>query len=222
VVPAGAALARDFGPATYVRPRGATPVVLPLVPAFASCTSPGTAHGSPLAFGSCRPPVQGSPAVTVGTPDANGFASKSTGQFRLDVIAGDPSTGADEADVFMRVGLSDVRERSDLADYTGELEGRVTLRITDQLNGSAGDEAATIEDTPVSVGVPCAETPDPTIGASCAVTTTVEAQIPGAVPEGRRSSWQLGDGQVYDGGPDGLASTTADNAPFARQGVFVP
>ena len=118
-----------------------------------------------------------------------------------------------------------MRGASDLTDYTGELEGRVAVRITDQGSvgaGGAADQAATVEDTPLSVAVPCAETTDPTSGGSCEVITTVDAQLPGAVGEGRRSVWQLGDAELYDGGPDGLASTAAGNALFARQGVFVP
>jgi hypothetical protein len=224
VLPPGAELARDFGPATYVRPRGATPVWLALVPAFAACVSPDTGHGQPLAFGSCRPPAQASPAVTVGTKDANGSLAKSTGLFRMDVIAGDPYTSADEADVFVHITITDVRQRADLTDYTGELEGRIVARITDQASAApgGGDGAATVVDAPLSVAVPCAETPDPTTGGSCAVTTTVEAQTPGAVREGVRSVWQLGDAQLYDGGPDGLASTAAGNVLFARQGLFIP
>ena len=36
-----------------------------------------------------------------------------------------------------------------------------------------------------------------------------------------RAIWQLGQIDVLDGGPDGVASTN-DNTVFARQGVFVP
>jgi hypothetical protein len=45
--------------------------------------------------------------------------------------------------------------------------------------------------------------------------------MPGAVIETQRSIWELGDMQVFDGGPDGIASTSP-NTLFARQGVFVP
>jgi len=54
------------------------------------------------------------------------------------------------------------------------------------------------------------------------VTTSVDAQFPGAVRENRRSNWEMSDVRVYDGGPDGLASTTSGNTLFATQGVFVP
>ena len=49
----------------------------------------------------------------------------------------------------------------------------------------------------------------------------MDALIPGAVPEGKRSIWALGQVQVFDGGPDGVAAT-AGNSLFAVQGVFVP
>ena len=41
------------------------------------------------------------------------------------------------------------------------------------------------------------------------------------VTEIKRTIWQLGDVRIYDGGPDGQASTQ-DNTLFLRQGVFVP
>ena len=69
--------------------------------------------------------------------------------------------------------------------------------------------------------VPCTATPDPSIGATCSITTTVEAVTPGAVKEGMRANWQLGQIEVFDGGPDGDADTTP-NTLFAKQGIFVP
>jgi hypothetical protein len=41
------------------------------------------------------------------------------------------------------------------------------------------------------------------------------------VVEGHRTSWQLSQMQVMDGGPDGDVDT-ADNTLFARQGIFAP
>jgi hypothetical protein len=46
--------------------------------------------------------------------------------------------------------------------------------------------------------------------------------VPGAVVEGGRSIWELGQVQVFDGGADGLASTAGDNTLFEREGIFVP
>jgi hypothetical protein len=39
--------------------------------------------------------------------------------------------------------------------------------------------------------------------------------------ETKRTIWQMGDVELRDGGPDGVASTQ-DNTRFARQGIFVP
>jgi hypothetical protein len=44
----------------------------------------------------------------------------------------------------------------------------------------------------------------------------------GAIKEASRAIWQLGEINVYDGGSDGIGSTTADNTLFLTQGVFVP
>ena len=56
--------------ASHPRPQGATPVRVPLVPAFNQCAAANRTHGPPLAFPSCNPPVPGSSFLTVGTPDA--------------------------------------------------------------------------------------------------------------------------------------------------------
>ena len=134
-----------------------------------------------------------------------------------------PDTPADEADVSLRLEITDVRRRSDLADYTGELRASVSTRITDKDNpppaGGASD--GTMTDSPTAFTAPCTATPDPSIGATCSVTTTVEAITPGAVKEGMRAIWQMGQIEVFDGGPDGDADTTP-NTLFAKQGVFVP
>ena len=37
-------------------------------------------------------------------------------------VAGDPGTSADEADVMLEVSLTDVRRKTDLLDYTGQLQ----------------------------------------------------------------------------------------------------
>ena len=52
-----------------------------------------------------------------------------------------PSTPADEADVPIDIVINDVRRRSDLADYTGELLVNHSLRITDRFNGTGRERA---------------------------------------------------------------------------------
>ena len=45
--------------------------------------------------------------------------------------------------------------------------------------------------------------------------------MPGAVKELDRSIWQLDAVQVFDGGSDGVVSTSP-NTLFAKQGIFIP
>ena len=206
--------------AGYPRPQGASPLRVSLVPAFSPCASPNRVHAPPLAFGSCAPPVQTSALLTVGTPDANGQPAESIGSARLAVAAGDPGTPADEADVVTSANITDVRRQGSLEDYTGELEVRLDARLTDRGSGSSGDGPATVADLAFPITIPCSATAS-SVGATCAVTTTFDAVIPGSVVEGARAIWALEDVRVMDGGPDGVASTQP-NTLFARQGVFIP
>ena len=66
-------------PRGYARPKGATPLRVPLVPAFDAASAPNRTHGAPLAYGSCARPPSPRAMLTVGTPDANGKAASSTG-----------------------------------------------------------------------------------------------------------------------------------------------
>ena len=205
----------------YVRPRGATPFRVPLVPAYDECTAPDSTHGGPLAFDSCTPPGQSSSFLTVGTSDANGRSSASVGSLVLKVIPGDVATTADEADVRIQVSITDVRRRSDLADYTGQLAAATRIRLTDRLNGPQQTEPGTTSDFDLDFAVPCTGTSDAAIGSTCALSTTADAVEPGSAREGSRAVWDLAKVVVDDGGPDGVAAT-ADNTHFAAQGLFAP
>jgi hypothetical protein len=205
----------------YARPKGATPTRVALVPAYNSCAGPNRVHGPPLDSGSCNPPAQTSSQLTVGTFDANGEQPNSSGYVALHTVVGAPGTPEDEADVGIRLSLTDVRNKSGLADYTGELQVRNTLRITDRAGGAAGADAATVQDLDLPVTAGCAATADTTVGATCDVVTTLDALTPGAVDEGARAVWELAQVQVLDGGPDGDVDTPG-NAVFMRQGLFVP
>jgi DNA-binding beta-propeller fold protein YncE len=205
--------------AGYARPKGATPVLVSLVPAYRSCQSANRVHRPPLAGDSCAPPTQESADLTVGTPDANGAAARSTGSVRLDAVVGNPSTTGDEADLRLRLSVTDVRRAIDLSDYSGELGVRIPLRITDEDSGTSG--AATVSDLSLGFVAPCAATQDATVGGTCLLSTTVDSVAPGTLEEGKRSIWQLGSVELLDGGSDGNAST-AGNTVFARQGLFVP
>jgi hypothetical protein len=211
----------------YARPKGATPVRVSLVPAYQECLAPNREHGPPLDSPSCNPPVQASPHVTVGTPDANGEPANSIASARYAVVPGNPATTTvDEADVRIFVDASDVRSSLDLSDYEGELQAVAGLRITDRNNSVLppvfpDDQTGTVQDTALSVTVPCTSTPDPEIGSNCSVATSADAVLPGSVIERDRAIWALDQLELRDGGADGDAET-ADNLVFAVQGVFVP
>jgi TolB protein len=207
--------------AGYPRPKGAGPLRVAFVPAYRECTSPNAEHGPPLAHPSCEPPVQASDFVTVGNPPVS--PADSVGSLRASAVPGNPATPADEADVLLSASITDVRNSSDQSDYAGELRAETALRITDKDNTPhpGGPGPGTVTDAPFEVPLACAPTSDPAIGSTCAAATSAEALVPGAVKEGRRSVWQLGPVQVYDGGADGDADT-APNTLFMTQGVFIP
>ena len=205
----------------YARPAGATPLRASLVPAYAACSASNRTHGPPLAFGSCAPPQQTSTQLTVGTPDANGQAAQSLGAVRLAVVPGDPMTPADEADVNAQLSITDVRRQGTLADYGGELQGALAVRLTDGANGASQSEAATVSDLSFRDHRAVRARPAAAAGSNCSVATSFDAVVPGSAQEGKRSIWALDQVEVFDGGTDGLASTTP-NTLFAVQGVFVP
>jgi WD40-like Beta Propeller Repeat len=214
----------------YARPKGATPFQTYFTLAYKNCTSPNEQHGPPLAVLACSPPQQTSDYATVGTLDANDQPAKSVGSLRLDVKPGNPVTPENEADVKVAFSEKDIRNKSDLFDYTGELLPQATWRDTDKWNGpigsSNGSEPGTSQDLPMPLapnsGVPCAATADDTVGSTCNMTTTMNALVIGMVQESRRMNVELGQVQVYDGGADGLGRTTSDNTLFLTQGIFIP
>ena len=204
----------------YPRPKGATPLRVALVPAFRQCTSPNRTHGPPLASPSCASPLLESSQLTIGSPDANGQVANASGFAKFDVIIGAPG-GVDDSDVAFSFSFADVRVQGSLVDYTGQLQATTQVRITDRLSGPSVAEPATGSEVGFPVTAPCTTTASTTIGSTCSVTTTLDAVTPGAIPEGKRSVWQLDRIRVNDGGPDGVVSTTP-NTLFATQGVFVP
>jgi Tol biopolymer transport system component len=207
----------------YPRPKGATPIRTPLVPAQKQCAAPDTTHGAPLSFGSCAPAQLASQYLTTGTPDANGRSTLMNASLVLSVVPGIPATLADEADVSVSVRVNDVFEK-DLTDYTGELRANIPIRITDKNNTPApnGPGPGTTQPFAFGFDIPCAGDPNPQIGSDCSLSTTIDTLVPGAILESRRSIWQLGQVRVFDGGADGDGSTLADNTVFATEGLFVP
>ena len=205
----------------YPRPKGASPLRSSLVLAYTQCTTANRTHGPPMVFPSCNPPAKASAHLTIGSPDANGAASNSSGFRTFKAFTGNPSTPADEADVIIDLSITDVRNAVGLTDYTGQLLSTQTLRVTDRLSGSVAQDPATVQDFPFNLTVPCTATGATTIGSTCALQTTADALMPGMVVEQKRTMWEVSQAQVFDGGADGVASTTP-NTLFAVQGIFVP
>ena len=212
----------------YARPSGATPTKVALVPAYKRCEagSANRIHGPPPLGGgatdpSCNPPVQTSDHLTVGTPDSNSLFVQAMGFASFVALLGDPGTPADEADVRLELSITDIRRKSDLSDYAGELQATASVRITDKYNGSVPSDPGVVSELSFPFTVPCATTSNPNSGSTCAVTTTADTLVPGAIREGARAIWQLGQVEVYDGGADGDVDT-APNTLFARQGLFIP
>jgi uncharacterized repeat protein (TIGR01451 family) len=207
----------------YARPLSATPATIRLVPASEPCSSPNSTHNAPLTEPSCDPPVQSSQFLTVGTPDVNGQPANSAGIVTLKVLGESPinPNNGDQADVEINAQVTDVRQRGELADYTGELEGVLGLRITDRLNGTAGTIPATVTDSLLRFPISCTAT-DESIGGECNVLTTADTIMPGVVREAKRSVWELSAVKIYDGGADGDADTVGDNTLFEVQGLFTP
>ena len=196
----------------YARPKAATPIWAPLVPAYEPCASPNRQHAAQLSFGSCNPPQRSSSQLTIGTPDANGQSARSVSYLKMIRTTGD---------LHLVAHVDDVRRQSDLSDYTGELEARFSFELTDKAS-NPGPVNATTQQFGLSVAVPCAATADLATGASCDLTTNLNTLLPGALTDGGRAMFESGPVEVYDGGPDSDADTAAGNTVFMRQGVFVP
>ena len=223
---------------SYARPKGATPIYASLVPAYEECTSPNRTHGPSLVHPSCNPPVQRSSTLTVGTPDTNGAPAQAIGSMRLAVMPGIPSTPADEADVGVTINITDVRCSGTTAacpsgqgsDYNGKLLAAALLRITDKRNGPSQSEDGTVADTQLEVPFNCTTTADTGVGATCAVATTIDALLPGAVAEGKRAIWGLGAVTISDSGPNGTGYGAGcpatcgdgDETVYMKQGIFIP
>ena len=213
----------DFQPIVrgFPRPKGATPLRVPLVPAFQQCTVGNRMHGAPFSYQSCAPATQSSGWLTVGTPDANARQANSIGSYTLNVLVGNPANAIDDADVRLTLSITDVRNKASLTDYTGQLLLNLRTRITDKINGYGGDTGTAV-DLDLGVVFFCVATSDSNVGGSCTGTSTYDALYPGIVKEDARAVWELNKVELYDGGSDGLISTSAGNTLFATQGVFVP
>lgn len=213
-------------PGTFVRPKGASPMHVSLVPAFGPCTSANSSHGAPLAFDSCSPPNQEPGSLTVGAPDSNGLPATSVGSLNLKVKNGDPNTNFNEAELLIDLSMTGVLRRDTLAAYDGQLAVELRLRITDFYNATdppSFSQPAT-GDAVVRFSAPCTAA---TGGGSCQLHTGLNALTgttlgQGYAHERRRAVWELDQVRVFDAGTDSDPATTGDNGLFAVQGLFAP
>jgi hypothetical protein len=219
--------------ASFPRPLSAPSVTASLVPAFTQCTAPNRTHGPPLVGGSCNPPAGASAQATTG--GTGGAAPNFVGTVRYAVQQGNPGAPED-SDVKIKATLQDVRcilagancgnaNAAGPGDYTGELRATIQVRITDRWNAIAaggGPDPATVQDTSLAGSFGCAQTASTSVGSTCSVVTSANAITPGLVKDTKRATWELGQAQIWDGGPDGDADTVAGNTLYAVQGVFVP
>ena len=236
--------APDWQPlnSTYARPKGASPLIMPLVPAYKECTAPDTTHRT-LGNQACYVPKAESNWLQVGTPDYNGAAANSVASVRIAVfcnggISGDTppclGTAGEQLDGKIEVSITDVRCRAVStgcsganADYTGEVGLFPGFRVTDKNNGPTGvgpSANATTQRVGVGFGFPCTATVSTTVGGTCSVTTSIDAVLGSnaAVSEAKRGIWQLdGEMLLYDGGPDGDLDTL-NNTVFMVGGLFFP
>ncbi len=188
----------------FARPKGASPMRISLVPAYNQCTSGNSTHGAPLSYPSCAPPAASSSSLTMGTPDSNAQPANGMGSVTLITVPGPP------ADLRLVTNITDVRNKSDLSDYTGQLNVKLPLRITDRNNGPS--EVGTTQDSTYTFAVPCTTTVSTTVGSTCSVDTTANALTPNAIVAGTRQNFELGKVDVYDGG----------NTRYLTEGYFVP
>jgi uncharacterized repeat protein (TIGR01451 family) len=198
-------------PVAYDRPLVAPRFQASLVPAYNECTTPNRFHGPPLGSQSCNPPAPRSSYLVNG--------NTMIGLVKLQTTEG-TANPADDADLRITLSTTDVKNRTVLTDYTGELQGRVILRITDRANGLTGNNSATVSDSVYTFTVPCAATVG-SAGSTCSLSTTADALAADTIREGKRTIWQLGEVHVMDGGADGDAET-ADNTVFLHEGLFIP
>ena len=215
--------------ATHPRPKGATPIRVSLVPAYQPCTAPDRTHGPPLAFPSCSSPQQVTTRLTVGNPPA--APANMIGSFFMRVHAGAPGP-PDDSGAPMTTSITDVRCAAagggcaaPGADYAGQLEVRIGMRLSDHYNAIApggGTDPATMQDIEISAPVGCVATSDPAVGATCNNFTYLEALYPGVAKDTKRMLLELGAVRILDGGADGNATTDDGAQTFLTQGVFIP
>ena len=241
--------------ATHARPGTGTPLRVPLVPAYKQCITSNSTHVAPLALPSCNPPVLDSSILSMrSVGSGSGFIKLKV--FCTDATSppcGGPGNGQQE-DISIDAFVNDVQCRVTSAangcpggpgsDYTAGLLGTSKIRITDHSGASTACANATgappcvvvtVSDADFSVptngttdAAPCTTTAGPA-GSVCNFSSTINAQVPGAVKEQQSGIVSVFGLQVKDLGGDGSLGPlcppfcgTGDERTFVDQGVFLP
>jgi Tol biopolymer transport system component len=188
----------DWQPVTtaQVRPKGASPLYLPLTVAFDDCGA-GPTHDPPFLGTTCGPAQASSSELTVGEPQVNGKPANLVGFVRIKTST--PSNGQ------VTASITDVRCKTLFAngcnvllgDYTSFVRLGLQFQVTDR--ATAAGTATTVQLAILSANVPCTATADPNIGSTCQLTTDLNTITPGAVVPGKRASWVLRKVTIYDG-----------------------
>jgi hypothetical protein len=223
--------------ATHDHPQAASPIHVAYVPNFrqtistTQCTARGglnSTHGAPLALPSCNPP-----AFAPGTQVHAGV--KAVGGADVTVVPGDTDPGnGDQADVALVGQATDVRAGSATGpDYDPNPSGAdvtslAKIRISDHFNTTTGQPCAattscpaTVQDLDFTVPVACTTTADPTIGSTCAVSTSADTVVPDVTKENKNSIVQVFRLRAKDAGANGVPGDT-DDRDATMQGIYIP
>jgi glucose/arabinose dehydrogenase len=217
-------------PEPYPRPGSATPVRVPLAPAYAECTSPNSSHVPPLTLFACTPPVRESQILTTSS------LGRGSGFVRLRAIVGNPATIADEADLAIDAGATDVVCAATSAscpggagsDYAGDVALVLQMRLTDRRSGVFEGVPASAN-TAVGFPVACAANTNANLGGACSLSTTADTVVPGFAREERRTILDLLRIRIIDPGLDGTLGAdcppfcgNGDEGVYVREALFAP
>ncbi len=151
----------DWQPVTkaQVRPQGATPVYVALVPAFNDCLAPNGSHDPPLVHPTCVPPQQTSDDLIVGEPQVNGRTALFRGSVRIRTLGADLQVTASLSDVMCARPLAGKCTGGPLSDFTGSLSLEYDAYIADRSTlGVSGSTAGASSLLGFNFAVPCAST----------------------------------------------------------------
>ena len=125
--------------------------------------------------------------------------------------------------------ITDVLNKTGGTEYTGQVDPDDHDPHRRQGNGDTAVLSGTVQDSDLGIPVQCVSTPDPAVGGSCSVNTTVDALAPNFAREGKRTIIATKSITVKDAGPNGtigsgcpLSCGNGDETLYLRQGVFAP